>query len=205
MLGAAGPVGRLVMAEGLRRGFAMTALVRRPEAAPDWPPPVRVVQGDVLDAAAVDRAIAGQHTVIYAIGTKSPGATTLFSDSTRLVIEAMRRHGAKRLVCITGVGAGDTRGHGGFLYDRIVFPLFTRRVYDDKNRQEALIRASDREWVLVRPAPFKEPPLQEPLQVLTHVGDRTLRRVSREEVARFVVDQVTSDEHLRTAVFIGHP
>jgi hypothetical protein len=55
--------------------------------------------------------------VISALGTGiSPfKEITLLSTATKALIAAMRARGTKRLVCITGMGAGDSRGHGGFL------------------------------------------------------------------------------------------
>jgi hypothetical protein len=38
----------------------------------------------------------------------------------------------KRLICVTGFGAGDSRGRGGFLYNA-AFHLLLGRVYDDKD------------------------------------------------------------------------
>jgi hypothetical protein len=66
----------------------------------------------------------------------------MFSDATRILIHAMETHGVRRLVCITGIGAGDSKGHGGFFYGKIIFPWFTKATYVDKDRQEALIRES---------------------------------------------------------------
>ena len=43
--------------------------------------------------------------------------TTRFSQSTRILVDAMQIAGAKRLIAVTGLGAGDSRGHGGILYD----------------------------------------------------------------------------------------
>jgi hypothetical protein len=117
----------------------------------------------------------------------------------------MHRHRVKRLVAITGVGAGDTRGHGGVLYDRIIFPLFTRNAYQDKDRQEALIRESPIEFTLVRPPSFRGHHGPTPLQVLTAVHGAILTKISRQEVADFVLDQVLDRRFIRQAVFIGHP
>lgn len=50
-----------------------------------------------------------------------------------------------------GIGAGDSKGHGGFFYDRIFYPLLLKAVYSDKDRQESLIRASNADWTIVRP------------------------------------------------------
>jgi hypothetical protein len=122
----------------------------------------------------------------------------------RILIQAMEKYRVKRLVCITGVGAGETKGHGGFLHDRIIWPLFTRVIYEDKNRLEAMIRNSSLDWILVRPARFQDVAIPGELKVVTQVDGVTLRRVSRAEVAAFVLDALASDRYLRMAPFIGH-
>jgi len=149
--------------------------------------------------------VEGQNAVIFALGIDHTGRTTLFSAATRM-ISAMESRRVRRLVAITGVGAGETRGHGGWLYDWIIQPLFTRHRYADKERQEALIAASKLGWTIVRPAPFRDDAALGPLQVHTRVDrDTVLRRVSRAEVATFVLDQLTTTEYLRQRPFIGHP
>src|SRR5436305_1164889 len=82
-------------------------------------------------------AVAGHDVVISSLGSKlSRKPTTLLSDGTRNVVGAMKAAGVPRLICITGIGAGDSRGHGGFLYDRLILPLLLAEIYEDKTRQE---------------------------------------------------------------------
>ena len=94
-----------------------------------------MLQGNALDASSVGAAVAGQDAVLSALGTRSARPTTLFSESTHNIISAMNKHGVRRLVCITGIGVGDSKGHVGFLYDRIIRPFVVKNVYDDKERQ----------------------------------------------------------------------
>jgi putative NADH-flavin reductase len=204
VLGATGSVGQHILQLGIERGHELTALVRNAEKLKSWERRVRVVKGDALDKDSVEQAVRGQEAAIYAIGIKTIGRTTLFSESTRILIDAMERNRVKRLVCITGVGAGETKGHGGFLYDRILFPLVTKRVYADKEVQETLIQKSSLDWVIVRPAMFREGSPSGKLEAVTDVRGVTLTRVSRVEVAAFVLDQLTDGRYLRKAVFIGH-
>jgi putative NADH-flavin reductase len=205
VLGASGGVGRRLLVRGVARGHAIRAQTRDGRRLADVPDGVEVVAADPTDAAALRALVAGQQAVVIALGTTPGRRTTLFSDVTAKLIAAMQSQGVRRLVAITGVGAGDTRGHGGFLYDRIIYPLFTRPFYADKNRQEELIRQSTLDWVLVRPAPFKADAGSTPFQVITEVRPETrLRRVTREEVADFVLDQLQHDRYLRKAPFIGH-
>jgi nucleoside-diphosphate-sugar epimerase len=123
---------------------------------------LRVIQGDILDLEPVQRAMIEQEAVCVAIGigiTWKP--VTVFSQGTRNVLEAMRRQGFRRLICISGIGAGDSKGHGGFLDDRLCNPLLLKTIYQDKNRQETLIRASETEWTIVRPGFLTNGPLTE--------------------------------------------
>ena len=203
VMGASGSVGRLIVKGGLTRSYAMTGFVRAADS--QFSKDVRLIVGDALDPEAVSRAVAAHCAVIYALGAKTLGPTTFFSESTRILLDAMRHHRVARLVAITGVGAGDTRGHGGVVYDRIIFPLFTRNAYNDKDRQEVLIRDSGVEFTLVRPASFRNHHAPTPLRVLTNVNGAVLTMISRQEVADFVLDQVLDRRFIRQAVFVGHP
>jgi putative NADH-flavin reductase len=205
VLGATGSVGRLVVEEALTRGHELTALVRRPEALGARASRVTVVQGDALDTAAVSRAVAGQHAIVYALGAGHVRRTTLFSESMRILLSAMTAADVRRLLCVTGIGAGETKGHGGFLYDRILYPLFTRGIYADKNVQEGMIRQSGLDWTIVRPASFRTRVPKGPLRAVTNVNGVTLRTISRLEVATFLLDELEQNRYLRQAVFIGYP
>jgi putative NADH-flavin reductase len=204
VLGATGSVGRSVVGEALRRRHDVTALVRSPQKLGELAARVSIVRGDALESNTVSQAVAGQAAVIYVLGAGNIRHTTLFSDSTRILLAAMERQSVRRLIAVTGVGAGETKGHGGFVYDRILYPLFTKGIYADKDKQEALIQESQTEWTIVRPAPFKKRTPPGRLQAATNVGTITLRRISRPEVATFLVDELEQNRYVRQAVFIGH-
>ena len=192
------------MEQGLQQSHEFTVLVRDPVKLKQYEGRVRLLQGNALDPQAIYRAVGGQEGVVHSLGVRRPGRTTLFSESMRILIPAMEIHGVKRLVCITGVGAGETKGHGGFFYDKIMWPLFTRSFYEDKDRLETLVRQSALDWILVRPARFQNTPIPGDLTVVTQVEGVTLRHISRTEVAGFVLAQLTNDRYLRMAPFIGH-
>jgi putative NADH-flavin reductase len=116
--------------------------------------------------------------------------TTLFSQSTRLLIGAMKAAGVKRLIAVTGLGAGDSRGHGGFLYDTVAFPLLLKRVYDDKDVQESLIRSSGLDWIIVRPGLLTNSPATGQYRVLIAPNDWRFGTISRVDVADFIVRQI---------------
>jgi putative NADH-flavin reductase len=206
ILGASGRVGRHVEDEALRRGHTVTALVRTPAKLGDVAGRITIIRGDALDRGNVNAAVQGQDAIIYALGAGNVRHTTLFSASTRILLEAMKLARVRRLLCVTGVGAGDSKGHGGFFYDRILFPLFTKGIYADKDRQEALIRDSGTDWTIVRPASFRAGDQADHLVMVTAIEPSTvLRRISIGEVADFVLDELERHRFVHQSVFIGHP
>lgn len=207
VLGASGNIGKRIVALASKLGFEVVCQTRNTLKMGDMDmgSGVHVQMFDPKDAASLDTFVNGAQAVIFALGINKPGATTLFSEVTAALLPAMRKHGVRRLIAITGVGAGDTRGHGGFVYDWIVFPLFTQKIYADKDRQEAMIAASDLDWTIVRPAPFSESGTARPLEIYTKIKPETvLRKIARDEVAAFVVEQINSDQYVRQRPFIGH-
>lgn len=160
VLGATGGTGREIVRQAAAAGHGVAALVRSRASAASALPGIELVEGDARDQAALERALDGCGAVASALGTGvSPfRKVTLLSDSTRALVAAMRQQAVRRLVCITGIGAGDSRGHGGVLYDRLLLPVLLRTVYADKDRQEQIVRDSGLEWVIVRPSLLKDGP-----------------------------------------------
>ena len=203
VLGGTGGTGRAIVAEARRQGHAVQALVRSAEKAAELAG-ATLVTGDARDEAALTRAIDGCDAVISALGTPmSPfREVTLLSTATAALVRVMERQRVRRLVCITGMGAGDSRGHGGFLFDRLIIPLLLRKVYADKDRQEALVSASGLEWVLVRPTVLNDKPARGSVRTLTDLTGFKGGSIAREDVASFVVQQLTDGTWLRRAPLI---
>jgi uncharacterized protein YbjT (DUF2867 family) len=194
VLGATGPTGRLLVNQALGRGYKVTALVRSPENAPDMKG-VQLIVGDARDERLLRQAVKGQDAVLSALGTPASPfkQVTLLSAATRALVNAMKMEQVSRLIAITGIGAGDSAGHGGFLFDKVIFPLLLRNVYADKNRQEGIIRESGLDWVIVRPSVLNQKPGRGTIRTMTDLSDFHGGTISREDVAKFVLDQVLSN------------
>jgi uncharacterized protein YbjT (DUF2867 family) len=200
IVGATGGTGQQLVRQALERGYVVTALVRNPDNC-DVYPGVTVMQGDVLDSAAVEQAVRGQDAVVSALGHRRYfGPTRILSDGTRSIVRAMQAHGVRRFVCETSLGLGDSAGRMGMYYTFFVIPLILPFYFWDKTRQEHAIAASDLDWVIVRPG------------VLTNATPRGRYchgdgigsfvwtvRISRADVAAFMLDQLTGHAYLRRA------
>ncbi|HEY8575722.1 MAG TPA: SDR family oxidoreductase [Devosia sp.] len=203
VLGATGGTGRLIVKEAVARGYEVTALVRSAEKGQGLAG-ARLIVGDARDAAAIRKALKDQDAVVSALGTPpSPfKAVRLLSAATQVLVEAMQAENVSRLVAISGIGAGDSRGHGGFVFDRLIFPLLLRKVYADKDRQETIIRESGLAWTLVRPAILNDKPKRGSVRALENLAGFHGGTVSRSDVAGFVLDQVKTDTWLHRSPLV---
>lgn len=203
LLGATGGTGREIVRRAVAEGHSVVALVRSILKANDLTG-ATLVEGDARDEAALASALEGCSGVISSLGTPmSPfSEVTLLSTATRSIVNVMTQKKIRRLVCITGLGAGDSRGHGGFVFDKFILPLLLRKVYEDKNRQEDVIRSSSLDWVLVRPMVLNDNPGKGAVQAQTDLSKIHGGSIARSDVAKFVVDQLTEDKWLHRSPLI---
>lgn len=201
IVGATGGTGRELVAQALERGYAVTALVRDPSRLTISHPQLTVVRGDVLDEGSVDAAMRGQEAVVSALGHKrylTP--TRILSDGSRNILRAMEAHGVARFVCETSLGIGDSAGRLGLYYTFFTIPVVLPFYFWDKTRQERIIAASDREWIIVRPGVLTNAEKRGRYRHGLTVGSFLWTvRISRADVADFMLDQLESDAYLRTA------
>jgi putative NADH-flavin reductase len=196
VLGATGGTGRLIVSDAVAKGHSVVALVRSTAGA-DLPG-AELIEGDARNETTLGRAMDDCEAVISALGTGIGfRKVSLLTEATGALVSAMTRSGVRRLVCISALGVGDSRGHGGFVFDRLFQPLLLSQAYKDKNRQEAAIRASSLDWVIVRPGMLIDAPAQGSVRAVIDLTTINGGKIARADVAPFVVDQLTTNTWLR--------
>src|SRR5262245_23148908 len=188
------------MRAALDRHHVVTAFVRREPPDLGASPPFRTVMGDVRDPRAVESAVGGQDAIFWTIGPRARESTAhLCSEGGKNVLWAMERSGVKRLVCESALGVGDSRGSGPFTR---LLRVIRRAEILDKERQEGRIRASSIDWVIVRPTILTNGPRTGSCRVGTDLRVGWFPRISRADVADFMLDQLEDRTYLRQAVGI---
>jgi putative NADH-flavin reductase len=210
VFGANGPTGRLLVRRALDAGHAVTAVTRHPDDFPLRDDRLTVLDGDVLNPAAAEGAVAGQDAVLSTLGTPySRKAITLYSRGVANIIGAMTRQRVRRLVCVSsGATDPDERFRdtgGGFYFENALKPMIIytigRTLYADMRRMENLLRDSDLDWTIVRPSG---------LFGTEEVTDYRIaedfiagRYTSRLDLADFVLRQADDRHYARKAVAIA--
>ncbi len=202
VIGGSSGIGLSTVKLATARGHAVVAMSRSvtPSAADANP---RLVRGDILDAAAVAAAVDGVDAVVISINARpSRQETTLFSQGMQNVLAALALRPEVVVISVTGIGAGDSRGHGGFGYDSIIQPMLLKQIYLDKDREEAVLRASSVPYRIVRPGFLTNDTKSTPYRVVTEIGRLRCGSISRAQVAEFILAALEQDLYARETVLL---
>ena len=203
VIGAAGKSGRAVVEQALAAGHDVTAFVHNTEG---YLPAstVRVIEGDARDRFAMDSAMLGQDAVIDTIGGKlSLKTTTLEESAAAIIIASMQSGGVRRLVVISVIGEGESVANTNW-YERLFLSTLLRSEMKDKAAMEASVDASGLDWIIVR-APFlTDDPGTGNIHVFSAETGEIAHKLTRDDLAAFMVAQLASDEYLQKAVAIAN-
>ncbi len=191
VIGASRGIGLETVKAALAAGHDVRAFARSAQSIPVEHAKLTKISGDALGSDDVAAAVQGADAVVQSLGASSPAnlvfGTTLFSEATRILVDAMQAAGVRRLMMVTGAGAGNSRGRISFLYDNLMFPLLLRRVYDDKDIAEDIVMKSGLDWTIVRPGLLTNGSATNRYKVLTEMKDWRGGAISRADVADFLV------------------
>jgi len=192
IIGASRGIGLETIRQALDAGHDVRALARSAAAIATSNPRLEKMRGDALKAEDVEVALAGVDVVIQTLGVGLGDLfrpVHLFSDATRVLIAAMKRRGVKRLICVTGFGAGDSCARINCL-QRLPFQIVFCRAYDDKSIQEKLIKESELDWTIARPGVLTSGSQTGRYRILVEASQWRNGIISRADVAEFLVRQI---------------
>jgi putative NADH-flavin reductase len=203
IFGASGATGRRLVEQALQAGHDVTAVTRRPESIPPRDR-LRVVRTDVADAHAVEAAIVGGDAVLSALGVSySRKPISVYSQGATNIVAAMSHHGVKRLVVVSSAPLDPAyRASDSFFFTRVLEPVFMRipgrTLYDDLRRMEAVVRASDLDWTIIRSRWLFDAAAVTDYRLAEHSVDGMF--TSRADLAASMLAQLGDDRYVRTVV-----
>lgn len=198
VFGASGSIGRPLVKQALEQGHELTAFVRNPnnplkEIKNDR---LKVVVGDVFNKEQVAKQVKGQDAVFCVLGAGRKGGVR--APATQVIIEAMKELGVNRFICQSTLGAGDSWDNLNFFWKRIMFGWFLKDAYEDHQLQEEYVKRSGLDWTIVRPGAFTDGPLTGSYRHGFTRNDKAISlKISRADVASFLLRQVNSSEYLK--------
>jgi putative NADH-flavin reductase len=205
VFGSGGQTGKLIVDEALSKGYKVTAFMRHPEKSPLLREGLTLFHGDVLDQRAVEQSLEGADAVVSALGWAKDSPKNLLTASGQTILNAMQKQGIQRFVTVLGAAVDDPTDPPATLSRRLIVSLIRRLEPDllmDSQYLTEAIRASDREWVIVRVPRLANGPKTETYRYgQLDLGFGAI--VRRADLAHFMVQQLTQNDFVRQAPMIA--
>lgn len=195
VFGATGGTGKEIVSQALAAGHEVTVLVRDSSRLSVKHDKLYLVIGDVLNPEKVEETLAGSEAVCCSLGHTANNPDNVVSEGTRNIVECMQKQGIQRLVVVSALGVGESQDQVSLAF-KMMMKTVLRKAYEDKERQEQIVRESDLDWIIVRPGGLTNAPATGEYQFGL---DPSISggQVSRADVAAFVLQQLTDDSFLQ--------
>ena len=195
VLGAAGATGVPLVEQAIAAGHQVTALARSAETLTLTNPNLHVVQGDATDRAVVSQAMKGADAVISVLGARGP----VIAEATRAVVAAAEQAGPDRILMLSSFAVARDRLKP---VSKLVTRMAMGSQIKDKTAGEEVLRASGLDWTIVYATLLTNGPKTEPRVVPETEKVGMSQRISRADVASFLLQAATDGLYSRRDVII---
>lgn len=205
VFGASGKTGRLIVEQALNAGHQVTAAMRRPDEYRLEHRGLKCVRCDIYDLASVEAALFGQEVVICSIAAPlTRKATDIQAHSARTLLSLMAERGITRFLGITSGGTNPEHDPNLPIVFEQVFKRMFHNIYDDQVAMESIVRASEADWTIARPAALTDGRHTGVYRLALHYSLPHGNTISRADVADFLVKQIESSAYSRQGVAIAY-
>lgn len=204
IFGGTGKTGQHLVQQALGLGHEVVVLARTPSNFTIQHPKLTVLQGDIVDAARVEATILGADAVVSVLGPRSNKPEFIISKGTEHILNAMKQHNVRRIIISAGAGVRDPHDKPNFIdhFFGFLLNLLSKNAVEDMKQVVDKVRNSDRDWFVIRVPMLTDQAAQATLKI-GYVGDIT-PRLSRADMAAFMLKQLDDDTYLRKAPAISN-
>ena len=195
VLGAAGATGVPLVEQALAAGDEVSALVRSGEKSTAANPRLRVIEGDATDRDSVSRVMNGADAVISVLGARGP----VMAEASQAIVAVADDGGPTRIVMLSSFAVARDRLTP---VSKLVTSMAMGSQIKDKAAGEDLLRASDLEWTIVYATKLTNGPKSQATVVPENEKVGLGRKISRADVASFLLQAATEGLYIRDDVVI---
>lgn len=209
--GASGGIGREAVQQALQAGHQVTALVRDASKLPIVHPNLKIVTGDVLQPLTFSHHLQGQQVVISALGVSGAGLfndkpTIIYSKGCANLLVAMEQYGISWIFCISASAVEISPVLPWYVRfaAKYILQKLLKHMYADLRKMETIVKAGKTNWTIIRPPQLTDGPSTGQYRMALNAYLRNGLKISRADVAHFMIHQLNNNELINTTVELGY-
>lgn len=206
LFGATGQTGSKFLELALDAGYEVNALVRDRKKLRRTDAGLTIFEGDILNMKHVDQAVAGTDIVVSLFGHVKGSPQWLQTNGTQNIVTAMKEYGVGRIVSLSGGGLPFPEKDEPAFSDKVIrtiMKIVVPKILNDAVEHHQVLEDSDLDWTIVRAPRLTNGPRLGNYRV-GWVGVNSSSKISRADLADFILTQVEDDQFTRQMPFVSH-
>jgi putative NADH-flavin reductase len=208
LFGATGPTGKHLIEEALSQGHSLSVYTRDAKKLEAFAGNIEIVVGDLQDREAIAKCVHGADAVISALGAnrmRVQGDRPIMHGMSH-IISAMKQTGLCRIIQISTAAYRDPKDRFALKAHAVVwmFRVLAPKAYEDFTATGELVAKSGLDWTLVRIPYLKDGPGNGQVDVGWYGRTKLSMKLSRGDLAKFLLHQVTDKTFVRAAPGIAN-
>jgi putative NADH-flavin reductase len=202
VLGGGGRTGKYLVNQLLENGFSVKLLLRNPDNFTIQNSKIEIIKGDAINEESINLLLKDCQAVVCTIGQR-PGEPMVASQTTKNVLNAMKRYGIERYVLLAGLNIGtpfDKKSPKTIMatdWMKTNFP----EIQKDRQFTYDLLVDSKIDWTQVRV------PLiifsDESSKIAVNLEDCLGEKISAFDISKFMVKEMIESNYSRQSPFIS--
>ena len=206
LLGATGRTGKLILKELLGQRYQINCLVREPEKINETNKNLTVLKGSPQNFSDLRKAFKGCDAIISALNisrksdfpwSKLKTPPNFLSEVTRNIISLTKAKEVRRIIVCSAWGVAETKTQIPFWFRLLIHYSNIGIAYRDHENQENELKKSSLNWTIVRPSVLTNFKRKRKVIESYQNSPKPKLTISRENVAKFMVDALTRNELIR--------
>jgi putative NADH-flavin reductase len=202
ILGATGRTGELLLIEALKRGHKVTVLVSHKSNLRVKDDSITIYEGTPLNRFTLEDAMQNCDAVLSTLNisrmsdfpwAKLRTSKDFLSSSLTSILLTASKHHLNRIILTTAWGVGETREDIPFWFDWLIENSNIRYPYAEHELQEQILQQSNMNWTAVRPVMLTDAINNKQVIVSFNNTPKPSLFISRQNVARFMMDVLEGD------------
>ena len=206
IFGATGETGKQLVEQALTAGSYVVAYARNPSKLDFMHKNLTIVEGELADQPIIEHAVSGADVVISVLGPRGGSKDKPITQGMQNIITAMNKYGVRRLIVSSTLSVKDSNDLPDFKAKVLVnfVKLTMRSAYEEIISVAETIRRSDLDWTILRLTTLNNNPKSGNVRV-GYLGKGEVRmRISRADLAEFMLKQVQNTKYLRQSPVISN-
>ncbi|MEG9862623.1 MAG: NAD(P)H-binding protein [Parvularculales bacterium] len=197
IFGATGKTGYLAVRHAVQKEYKVTAFGRSVNKI-DFDQSVIKIQGDALSEEDVAKALSSQDCAIVCLGPANLKDQLTLTKGAENIVRAMKQHNVKRVIFISAAGVGESWKQIAW-YSKLFFKTMLKTIISEHAKEEYIFKESGLDWTAVRAAVLTNKTSE---NSITASNTSMVKTITREGLARFLIDQIGSTEFINQAITV---